>query len=121
MKALCLLGILLVLTVNAFAQNKITQEEKKARQEWVQKLRKNIPPDAGQKDMEKFYSSLPKSTLDSLLQFELNTTDTNPKIVPNRPGQTPYRAIPIPPYQGKEKIIPIPLNDPDVRAMEIRK
>lgn len=121
MKALYLLCILPVLAVNASAQNKITQEEKAARREWVEKLRKNIPEDAQQKDMKKFYSSLPKSTLDSLLQFELNTADTNPKIVPNNPKQTPYRAIPIPPYQGKEKIIPIPLKDPDARITEVRK
>lgn len=120
MKALNLLGILLVMSHFVSAQNKITPEEKKAREEWVQKQLKNIPPGEKQKDIEQFYRSLPKSTLDSLLHFELNP-DPNPIIVPNNPKQAPYRVTPIPPYKGKEKIIPIPLNDPDAKAIEIKR
>jgi hypothetical protein len=30
-------------------------------------------------------------------------------------------VIPIPPYEGKEKVVPIPLNDPDIKALEIKK
>ncbi|HEX2867822.1 MAG TPA: hypothetical protein VHO03_12310 [Ignavibacteriales bacterium] len=120
MKVLTLLCILLVLSSSTFAQNKSTQEEKKARLDWVQKQLNNIPPDANRKDIEQFYSSLPKSTLDSLLKFQLNA-DPNTIIVPNNPNQSPYRTIPIPPYEGKEKIIPIPLNDPDAKVIAIRK
>lgn len=120
MKALYFLCILLALPVFTFAQNKISREEYKTRLEWVQKQLKKIPPGAQQKDIEKYYSSLPKSTLDSLLEFQA-VPDPDPIIVPNNRNQTPFKAIPIPPYEGKEKIIPIPLKDPDARAVEIKR
>lgn len=120
MKALNLLFILLVLSSFAFAQNKVSPEEKKARLDWVQKQLKNIPAGAQQKDIEQFYNSLPKSTSDSLLQFQVNA-DSNPNIILVNPNQAPYRIIPIPPHEGKEKIIPIPLNDPDAKVIAIKK